>query len=196
MNYLPYELQFKILLELEYPEINQLCQTNKSYYYFCKDDYLWQQLMLRDFPDLLESKPIDEDFKQFYIENYYWSQKLLRDYSSLYQSRDYGKNYNEYYLDIDYYIEEEAIDLVADINIVLSSTMIPELELTIEMMDKILVLFKLDETLSNYEFTKRIYHSLGLNMYHSEIEPTFDEFDIDILIQRYVETVNNFLKYQ
>jgi hypothetical protein len=47
---LPTEVQFQVLIDLGYPELNSLCQVSSVAQQLCDDDYLWRQLWQKDFP--------------------------------------------------------------------------------------------------------------------------------------------------
>ena len=56
-----------ILLNMKYPDIIHLCQTNKEYKQYCNRNYLWQKMIARDFPMWPEDKP---DAKILYETGY------------------------------------------------------------------------------------------------------------------------------
>lgn len=67
---IPNELQVKLLLDLGYPDLLNLCQTNKFYNYLCHSDYLWQRLLQKDFPTTYDYKNRDYSYKQYYMYIY------------------------------------------------------------------------------------------------------------------------------
>lgn len=52
LNKLPRDINNELLKQLSYPEIINLCKTNKQWNNICKDEKVWQILSNRDFPKL------------------------------------------------------------------------------------------------------------------------------------------------
>lgn len=50
MESLAPEVIFNLLLSLPLSDILSLCSTNKEVFSFCQDDYLWRELVKRDYP--------------------------------------------------------------------------------------------------------------------------------------------------
>ena len=50
------DVNINILLQLPYPDIIKLCQTDRRFYNLCQENYLWNQLMDRDFRTLTTNK--------------------------------------------------------------------------------------------------------------------------------------------
>lgn len=193
INSLPYELQFKILLESDYPDIIKLCQGNKSLSYLCNDDYLWEQLTIRDYPELYDSKPIDISFKQLYINEYHWDLKVFNDYPSIYRFKEPDDSYEDFYKEIEDYIEDKTIELAVELGVDLEDF----------QMVQILQLFKDYSRLGrkskfsqdSYQLEVGVSEVLQININLDDIltSEVFINFDTANEINRYVENIIDFL---
>lgn len=68
LNKLPYELQIDILLRAGYPDLLKYCEYSK--YDICDDEYLWSELMKKDFPNLYKLKLRYSNYKEVYLRIY------------------------------------------------------------------------------------------------------------------------------
>jgi hypothetical protein len=69
METIPPEVKTEFFLNLSYPDILRLCQTNRAFANLCQDDSLWHQLFQRDYPEL-EGVP-----EKSWRENYTWARR-------------------------------------------------------------------------------------------------------------------------
>lgn len=67
-NTLPYELIFKIALDIGYPDIIEWCQTSTEFRTICQDTHYWVDLLKRDFD--LKVKKLEQAKKE-YLRKYH-----------------------------------------------------------------------------------------------------------------------------
>lgn len=60
------ELDYQLLLSMEYPELLNTCQTNSYYRQICKDENLWKEKLNRDYPGMIEIGLPDESYREQY----------------------------------------------------------------------------------------------------------------------------------
>lgn len=178
---LPYEVQLDILYKTGYPEIVNVCQTNKELSYLCADDYLWYQLSLKDFSDIIDNKDQDESYHDFYINNYQYNLLLQENYPSLYRMRPQNSTYEQFYMEIEGYIEEKTFDLIRELGI----------DLTDEVLNEILDIFRdfSSHPLMNYQTVPTITQQLR-TIFNSNLGFRVEEFvDNTDEISLYVTTI-------
>ena len=62
-----HELDFRILLNMDYNSLMKICQTDKYLNQICQDDYLWRKEVERDFgKEVIKYKPERETYRQQY----------------------------------------------------------------------------------------------------------------------------------
>ena len=49
MNTLPRDIQYAILIQLDWPELGQICATNKAFHELCSNELYWRSKYLSDF---------------------------------------------------------------------------------------------------------------------------------------------------
>lgn len=188
---LPYELQLIFLINLRYPDIIKFCQSNKKLSYICDDEYLWRQLVRRDFPDIFY-KNEDLTFKEFYIENYHFQELLMLNYPSLYELKLSEDTFLEVYLDIEGYIEDQTLALMDTLGISISD----------EASNKIISMFRDFSSVPSNDpeviiiLAQQINYIILADLYHStktkeknEEKYLFDEYLSDEYISE--EEFNN-----
>lgn len=63
------ELNYQILLNLPYEDLQNACLTNRALAEICADDYFWQSKILNDYDqEVLEEKPEKSTHQQYYIQ--------------------------------------------------------------------------------------------------------------------------------
>lgn len=70
MEFFPGELIIEQLLKLPIQDILRQCQISRKFRDICNDDYLWLQLLRRDYPTADPGRVMPpETYRQFYFEN-------------------------------------------------------------------------------------------------------------------------------
>jgi hypothetical protein len=81
------EINYEILLNLDYKSIFSFFSTSKQYYKLCTNDYFWKRMVQRDYPQVFTYKPNKITFREMY--------------KNMYRGVDYINNIIE---DVDMYI--------------------------------------------------------------------------------------------
>lgn len=123
---LPYEVQLAILINTGYPDVVNICRSNKQLSYICDDEYLWKQLVLKDFPEVFYNKG-EESYKDFYITNYHYQELTYLNYPSLFELKPVDITYEEFYSDIESYIEDQTNELMNLLGINITDELLQEI---------------------------------------------------------------------
>jgi hypothetical protein len=62
------EVNWKIIMNLDYKSILIFSSVNRYYYKLCSTDYIWKNVIIRDYPNIIEYKPDNITYREMYYK--------------------------------------------------------------------------------------------------------------------------------